>query len=47
MDREVWWATVYGTAKNQTRLSNFHFHFSSTFTFIISEVYYIQQFFAL
>ena len=22
MDRETWWATVHGVAKNQTRLSN-------------------------
>ena len=22
MDREAWWAAVYGVAKNQTRLSN-------------------------
>ena len=22
MDRGAWWATVYGVAKNQTRLSN-------------------------
>ena len=30
MDGEVWWATVHGVAKSQTRLSNlpftFHFH---------------------
>ena len=25
MDRGVWWATVHGVAKNQTRLSDFHF----------------------
>ena len=25
MDRGVWWATVHGVAKSQTRLSNFHF----------------------
>ena len=27
MDRGAWWATVYGLAKCQTRLSDFHFHF--------------------
>ena len=27
MDRGVWWATVQGVAKSQTRLSNSHFHF--------------------
>ena len=25
MDREAWQATVHGVAKNQTRLSDFHF----------------------
>ena len=25
MDREAWQATVHGTAKSRTRLSNFHF----------------------
>ena len=29
MDRGAWWATVYGVERIQTRLSNFHFHFSS------------------
>ena len=29
MDRGAWWATVHGVAKNQTRLSNQHFHFRS------------------
>ena len=24
MDREAWWATVHGVAKNQTQLSNWH-----------------------
>ena len=28
MDRGAWWATVPGVAKSQTRLSDFHFHFS-------------------
>ena len=29
MDREAWWATVYGVAKSQTRLSDFtFFHFN-------------------
>ena len=27
MDRGTWWATVHGVAKNQTHLSEFHFHF--------------------
>ena len=27
IDRGVQWATAHGVAKNQTRLSNFHFHF--------------------
>ena len=27
MDGAAWWATVHGIAKNQTRLSNFPFHF--------------------
>ena len=26
MDRRAWQATVYGTAKGQTRLCDFHFH---------------------
>ena len=26
MDRGAWWATVYGVAKSQTRLSNQHTH---------------------
>ena len=26
--RGAWWAAVYGVAKSQTRLSDFHFHFS-------------------
>jgi len=26
MDRGAWRATVYGIAKNQTQLGNFHFH---------------------
>ena len=25
LDRGAWWATVHGAAKNQTRLSSFHF----------------------
>ena len=29
MDRGAWRATVYGVAKSQTRLSDFHFHFTS------------------
>ena len=29
MDGEVWWATVHGVAKSQTRLSDF------TFTFLL------------
>ena len=24
MDREAWWATVYGAAKSRTQLSDFH-----------------------
>ena len=24
MDREAWWATVYGVAKSRTQLNNFH-----------------------
>ena len=28
MDREVWHAAFHGVTKSQTRLSNFHFHFS-------------------
>ena len=27
MDRGAWWATVHGTAKRWTRLSDFNFHF--------------------
>ena len=27
IDRGVQWATAHGVTKNQTRLSNFHFHF--------------------
>ena len=27
MDREAWWATVHGVTKNQTQLSDQHFHF--------------------
>ena len=27
MDRGDWWATVQVVVKNQTRLSNYHFHF--------------------
>ena len=27
MDRGTWWATVHRVAKNQTHLSEFHFHF--------------------
>ena len=27
LDRGAWWATVYGVAKSQRRLSDFHFHF--------------------
>ena len=30
MDREVWWAIVHGVIKSQTRLSEFHFYFTST-----------------
>ena len=26
-DRGAWWATVHGVTKNQTRLSNRHFHY--------------------
>ena len=26
--RGTWWATVHGVAKSQTRLSNYHLHFS-------------------
>ena len=29
MYRGVWWATVYGVAKSQTGLSDFHYHLSS------------------
>ena len=29
MDREAWRAAVHGVTKSQTRLSNFHFHFSN------------------
>ena len=28
MDGGAWWAAVHGVAKSQTRLSDFHFHFS-------------------
>ena len=28
MDRGAWWATVHGVTKNQTQLSDFHFHYS-------------------
>ena len=28
MDRGDWWAAVHGVARSQTRLSDFHFHFS-------------------
>ena len=28
MDREPWSAAILGVAKSQTRLSDFHFHFS-------------------
>ena len=27
-DRGNWWATVHGVTESQTRLSDFHFHFS-------------------
>ena len=27
MDREAWWAAVYGVAQSRTRLSNFTFTF--------------------
>ena len=30
MDRGAWWVTVHGVTKNQTRLSNFHFHFQGS-----------------
>ena len=30
MDRGAWWSTVYGMAKSQTWLSDFHFHFHLT-----------------
>ena len=30
MDREAWWAPVYGVAKSRTQLSHFHFHFQTT-----------------
>ena len=33
MDRAAWQATVHGITKSQTRLSDFHFHFS------LSDVY--------
>ena len=26
MDREVWWATVYGVTKSQKQLTNTHTH---------------------
>ena len=29
MDRGAWWTSVHGTAENQTRLSDKHFHFFS------------------
>ena len=29
-DRGTWWATVHGFAKNQTQLSDEHFHFLSS-----------------
>ena len=29
-DRGTWWATVHGVAKNQTQLSDEHFHFLSS-----------------
>ena len=28
MDKGAWWATIHGVTKSQTRLSDFHFHFS-------------------
>ena len=28
MDRGAWWATVQGVSKNQTGLSDLHFHFT-------------------
>ena len=31
LDREAWWATVHGVTKNQTQLSDCHFHFLSLF----------------
>ena len=34
VDRRVWWATVHGVAKSQTRLRDFHFHFSFTVNYI-------------
>ena len=32
MDRGVWWATIYGIAKNWAWLSDSHFHFSEPHT---------------
>ena len=28
MDREAWWGTIHGLAKNWTQLSYKHFHFT-------------------
>ena len=28
MDREAWSAAIHGVTKSQTRLNDFHFHFS-------------------
>ena len=36
MDRGVWWATAYGMAKSQTRLSNFHSQFVDSCLFTVS-----------
>ena len=30
VDRGVWWATVHGVAKSQTRWSDFHFHLGAS-----------------
>ena len=32
MNRGAWWGTLHGVTKSQTRLSNYHFHFSGALT---------------
>ena len=38
MDGEAWWAIVYGVAKSQTRLSDYHFHFHQDWSSICPEI---------